>query len=171
MSRNLELKARVASLHDAISSARGAGAEFAGVLLQEDTSFEVRRGRLKLREEQGGRAELIFYERVETGSPRWSEYARHAVDQPASMKALLAAALGVRTVVRKERHLFLLPDVRIHLDDVQDLGQFIEFEIVDLDEAPSANLLESLRVRFGIRDEAVIPGSYADLVVSPAKFG
>ena len=38
----------------------------------------------------------------------------------------LAEALGVRSVVRKRREIYLYHNVRIHLDEVCDLGRFLE---------------------------------------------
>ena len=50
--------------------------------------------------------------------------------------APLAAALGIRTVVRKQRTVYLHKNVRIHLDAVDGLGTFLEFEAVMPDGAP-----------------------------------
>ena len=40
------------------------------------------------------------------------------------------AALGTVVVVSKRRRLFLWEGVRIHLDEVEGLGSFVEFEAV-----------------------------------------
>ena len=51
--RNVELKARIASLEDATRAAEKIGATFEGVLEQVDTYFRANEGRLKLRESAG----------------------------------------------------------------------------------------------------------------------
>ncbi len=59
--------------------------------------------------------------------------------------------------------------VRIHLDRVDGLGDFIEFEAVVADGQDlkaSAPLLADLRRSFGIRDEDLLGGSYSDLLLS-----
>ena len=107
------------------------GASEAGLLRQRDTYFETRSGRLKLREDLGAAtAELIAYERPTVDGIRVSRYRRVAVAAPAETLELLAAALGVSGVVEKERRLFLYRNVRIHLDEVEHLGTFVELEAV-----------------------------------------
>ena len=49
---------------------------------------------------------------------------------PESLKSTLSLALGVRGVVRKTRYLYLVGQTRIHLDDVEGLGHFMELEVV-----------------------------------------
>ncbi len=61
--KNIELKARCADLGAAREAALVAGARVVGVLNQIDTYFVVPHGRLKLREINGERAELIQYDR------------------------------------------------------------------------------------------------------------
>ncbi len=162
---NLELKARVPSIELSLERARGSGAEYAGMLIQVDTYFNVSQGRLKLREAEGGLAELIFYERSEVESERWSNYQKTAVADPDSLKLLLKDALGLRAVVRKQRHLFLLPGARIHIDEVEDLGSFLEFEIAEAGPGECRRRMKSLRQVFEIQEESVIRSSYVDLLL------
>lgn len=59
--------------------------------------------------------------------------------------------------------------MRIHLDHVQDLGDFIEFEGVASDQDDPggyAESLDDLRRSFGIRDEDLLSESYSDLLRS-----
>jgi adenylate cyclase class IV len=74
--------------------------------------------------------------------------------------------------VTKARRLFFSEGVRIHLDCIDGLGDFIEFEGVTADgETPGAftGLLADLRQSFGIRDEDLLRESYSDLVRSAAR--
>jgi len=62
--------------------------------------------------------------------------------------------------------------MRIHLDRVEDLGEFIEFEGVVPDGGDSArfaSLLTDLRQSFGIEEEDLLRGSYSDLLLAAAR--
>jgi adenylate cyclase class 2 len=140
-----------------------------GTLLQRDTYFEVPRGRLKLREEPGPVATLIAYERPDLAGNKESRYRLVEVPGPAALRAALASVLGVEVVVNKSRRLFTFQGVRIHLDRVDDLGDFIEFEGVATDRTDPSDftkVLDDLRGSFGIRDEDLLRASYSDLVSS-----
>jgi adenylate cyclase class 2 len=55
--------------------------------------------------------------------------------------------------------------VRIHLDRVEQLGEFIEFEAVapaDSDLAHEHDLVVELRAAFGITDERLLAVGYAE---------
>jgi predicted adenylyl cyclase CyaB len=161
---NLELKARVTSISRATEQARNAGAEERGVLFQTDTYFKVQRGRLKLRETADGAAELVQYERQEDSSERWSRYRKVDVCSAGVLKAALAESLGIVSVVRKERRLFFYRGARIHLDNVDGLGSFIEFEVPADREADPAALMKDLRGIFEIAEDSIEKGSYSDLL-------
>jgi adenylate cyclase class IV len=103
------------------------GAEDHGVLEQRDTYFAASHGRLKLREENG-RAELITYRRADWTEERESRFLLVPVERPAELSAALEDVLGIVAVVEKSRRLLLWRGVRIHLDQVKNLGDFIEFE-------------------------------------------
>jgi adenylate cyclase, class 2 len=93
-----------------------------------DTYFEVARGGLKLREEQPVRPHLIQFERASEPQQRESRYRIIEVSDGASLCAALATAIGIRGVVVKHRLLLLWQTVRIHLDEVERLGTFMEFD-------------------------------------------
>ena len=124
------------------------------------------RGRLKLREEPG-RATLIAYERPDLAGNKESRYRLVEVPEPAELRAALESTLGITVVVSKSRRLFIHEGVRIHLDRVEGLGDFIEFEGVVADGEDPARfetLLNSLRDSFAIRDEDLLRESYSDLL-------
>jgi adenylate cyclase, class 2 len=141
-------------------------------LIQRDTYFEVPRGRLKLREEPDAAAHLIAYERPELPGQRESRYRLIEVREPAELRAVLAAVLGITVVVSKARRLFLFHGVRIHLDRVEGLGDFVEFEGVAADGDDPLDFAESLadlRRSFGILDEDLLCESYSDLLRPVAR--
>jgi homotetrameric cytidine deaminase len=166
--RNVELKARDPRPERSLERCVALGAEDRGELRQRDTYFAAARGRLKLREQAPGGAELIAYERPDAVHARESRYriAPVADGEAAALREALDAALGTVVVVDKRRHVFLWEGVRIHLDRVDGLGEFVELEGVAAegsDLAREADLVERLRAELGIADEAIVATSYADL--------
>jgi predicted adenylyl cyclase CyaB len=141
------------------------GAEAQGVLVQRDTYFRTRQGRLKLREEEGAQAHLIAYQRPDRAGHRESRYRIVMVKEADEIKAALAVTLGIEVVVAKERHLFIWEGVRIHLDRVHRLGDFIELEApVDSDDASGAEArVEDLREILEVEDGDLVASSYCDL--------
>ena len=165
--RNLEYKARVDDLKPVAAKARTLGADLWGDLRQTDTYFRVTQGRLKLRETAGFQAELIFYQRDEQADSRPSDYQVAHSTEPEALRALLSDALGVRAVVRKRRTLLLLDVTRIHLDNVEGLGSFLEVEVpVREDEAASRQQLDGLIEELGLRWSDCIRASYADMILA-----
>src|SRR5687767_9375999 len=121
-----------------MAKARAVGFDLWGDLRQTDTYFATPRGRLKLRETAGFQAELIFYERDEQGADRASDYEVAHSTEPGALRGLLAVALGVLATVRKRRTLLVLDGTRVHLDNVEGLGVFMEIEVPVRDGDDSA---------------------------------
>jgi adenylate cyclase class IV len=162
--RNIELKATDSDPSASLEICRTLGAEDHGTIEQRDTYFEVARGGLKLREEQPGRPHLIQFERANEPQQRESQYRIIEVGDGAVLCAALAAAIGIRGVVVKRRRLLLWQGVRIHLDEVEQLGRFIELEAVapgDSDLAHERRLVAELREAFGITDDRLVALGYA----------
>jgi predicted adenylyl cyclase CyaB len=95
---------------------------------QRDIFFRVPTGYLKLRLPSEGPGELIAYQREAGSGPRPSDYDITPVTEPRGMEQVLARSLGVRGEVHKERRLYLWRHTRIHLDEVEGLGRFVELE-------------------------------------------
>jgi predicted adenylyl cyclase CyaB len=167
MKRNIELKARCADLAAKRAAALVMGAVPAAVLHQIDTYFIVPHGRLKLREINQERAELIQYHREDQAEFRASNYRVVPVSDAGQMKAALIAALGLRGEVRKRRELLMYHNVRIHLDEVAGLGTFIEYEAVISPEAGeeiTRRRLEELQRGMKIDRASYLARSYSDLM-------
>jgi len=170
-SRNVELKAHDPDPARTLERALAAGAEDRGLVRQRDTYFAVANGRLKLREQEPGGAELIAYERPDVAPAHVSSYRRAPVEQPEPLRAALAAADGVSAVVVKRRRLLMWENVRIHLDEVRGLGSFLELEAVadpDSDLSRERAQVGELRLLLDVRDESLREGSYADALVAYA---
>jgi homotetrameric cytidine deaminase len=167
--RNVELKARDPEPERSLERARALGAEDRGELRQRDTYFAAPRGRLKLREQQPGDAELIAYERADAAQARESRYRIAPVVDPDALREALDAALGTVAVVDKRRRLFVWEGVRIHLDRVEGLGAFVELEGVagaDSDLVREGELVARLRAELAISDDAIEATGYADLLTA-----
>jgi adenylate cyclase len=130
MALNIEIKARVRDFEGACAAAEELSDTPCEIIEQEDTFFPVPQGRLKLRTLAPDSGQLIYYERPDTSGPKASHYIIAATPEPHDLETLLAAALGVRGVVRKTRRLYLVGPTRIHLDRVEGLGAFLELEVV-----------------------------------------
>ncbi len=167
--RNIELKAIDPDPAGSLEVCRALGARDEGVLWQRDSYFNVSTGGLKLREQQPGQAHLIQFERAEEPQQRESRYRIIETDDPQTLLAALTAALGVNVAVTKHRRLFLWQNIRIHLDDVECLGTFIELEAV----APAGSdlrheyaLVEQLRDAFSITDDHLSVKGYAQQLIA-----
>src|SRR3954468_6202729 len=165
--RNVELKARDSHPERSLERARALGAEDRGERRQRDTYFAAPRGRLKLREQEPGEAELIAYERADAARARESRYRIAPVSDADALREALDAALGTTVVVAKRRHLLLYDGVRIHLDRVEGLGDFVELEGVageGSDLAREGEVVERLKADLEIADDAIEATGYADLL-------
>lgn len=167
MARNIEIKAR---LHSPEAQAELAAALADGpseVLHQVDTFFNVRTGRLKLREFQDGSGELISYHRPDGLQPTCSQYSIYPAKFPERLKAALEETLGVLGVVRKTRRLLLHDQTRVHLDDVEGLGHFVELEVVlkaDQSEQTGEAIARQLMAALAIRRRDLVDCAYLDLL-------
>jgi len=123
---------------------------------------------MKLREDASRGSELIAYRRPDDPEMSESSYLLVPVGSPAELNEALDSALGTIVVVSKRRRLFLWEGVRIHLDEVDELGTFIEFEAVLPDAGDVATAHEKvarLRADLGIEDADLVPVGYADLLM------
>lgn len=166
---NFEVKARTARQADIRAWLREQNADFKGVDFQTDTYFHVLHGRLKLRE---GNIEnsLIQYFRADDPTARISDVALAPVADPTALKNALTRALGVKTEVRKRREIYFLGNVKIHLDELAGLGQFVEIEAIapnpDMPVAELEAQCRQLMAAFQIQPEDVLAVSYSDMVLS-----
>ena len=163
---NVELKARDPNPEVTTARCLNLGAVSAGTLQQRDVYFRTRRGRLKLRSQADDGSELIAYRRVDAAEASESNFVQTPTSE--SIVETLDFALGTTVVVSKRRHLLLWEGVRIHLDEVEKLGSFIEFETVlpDAGDAETARAkLAHLRSELHIEDDALVSGGYADLLI------
>ncbi|MDX1436463.1 MAG: class IV adenylate cyclase [Anaerolineales bacterium] len=167
MGRNAEIKARVASLEAFHARAEALSAGEPSLIHQEDVFYHVESGRLKLRKLSASEGYLIAYRRNDSLGPKLSEYEIAPTEAPEVLDTVLTRALGVRGVVRKRRWLYLVGPSRIHLDDVEGLGKFVEIEIVLADHQTEAEGHEAaiqIMDRLLIPRENLVERAYIDLL-------
>jgi predicted adenylyl cyclase CyaB len=191
MALNIEIKAELSQPQFAAvreKSAQVATTELV-VLNQTDTFFNCSNGRLKLRQFEDGSAELIAYQRPDCDGPKTSTYTRTPIPHPESFLVAMADSIGIRGVVKKRRELYLLNDTRIHLDEVEGLGTFLELEVVieegaideSVDEEGETGLspsdrtdptgeakAEEIMAILGVDKSWLIAGAYIDLIEARA---
>jgi predicted adenylyl cyclase CyaB len=167
MARNIEIKARVpdpAALRRRAAALTDTPAE---MIPQEDTFFHVPQGRLKLRVITPDHGQLIYYQRPDTAGPKQSDYHIAVTAEPQTLKNVLARSLGVRGVVTKQRWLYLVGPTRIHLDQVEGLGSFMELEVLlQADQSPAEGqaIAADLMAQLGIQEKHLVEGAYIDLL-------
>ena len=169
--QNLEIKARYADHDRGARLARELGADLHGHLTQTDTYFNIRPGRLKLRHTRSGpveRYELIHYRRWNRLSAKTSDYQLLPIADGPRTLDFFAAALGVLVRVDKERIVYVKDNLRIHLDNIDKLGRYLEFELIVSPAHPLEECrgqMQELLRRFEIGRADLVRVSYSDLIL------
>lgn len=167
MPKNIEVKARLID----VGAARHTAIRLSGgdpeILHQEDVFFACETTRLKLRILGAHSGELIRYERSDLATARVSNYLIARTQDPENLRTILTATLGAVGVVKKTRQLFLVGQTRIHIDNVEGLGHFLELEVVmrqDQKENEGREIVGSLLSEFGIAPTHLLAEAYVDLL-------
>ena len=165
---NIEIKARYSDRDRAEQILSSLGAGPAGVFHQKDTYFNVADGRLKLRQLAVDEGQLIHYRRDDSSGPKRSDYEISATSDPDALRSILNELLGTWIEVEKTRQVWLWENVRIHLDDVVGLGQFVELEAVTEEQGveESRERVETLMRALEIGPDQLIEGSYSDMLAA-----
>jgi predicted adenylyl cyclase CyaB len=142
------------------------------ILCQEDIFFCVSHGRLKLRILSPDKGELIYYSRPNIIGPKLSAYRKSETDDPQGLKETLIDALGTKGIVRKTRNLYLIENTRIHIDDVEGLGRFIELEVMLKENQTTEEgivIAEKIMSQLCIEKRDLIDAAYIDLLSALSK--
>ena len=168
MPANVEIKARIPSVDALLPLAQALSDDkHLQRIHQDDSFFDVPHGRLKLRVFGDGSGELIHYLRPDATGPKLSDYVLVPVPEPDSLREALARACGLLGRVRKHRILALVGPTRIHLDQVEGLGDFLELEVTlqsGQTEAEGTAIAQALMARLGVQPEQLLQGAYLDLL-------
>jgi len=168
MARNVEIKARIENVGLIVPKVASLATSGPIEIAQDDTFFNCVTGRLKLRAFSNDAGELIFYRRANQAGPKESFFIRSPTASPETLRESLSLAYGQVGRIRKYRTLFLVGRTRVHLDRVEDLGHFLELEVMLEDgESTEVGVREAgeLMDRLGIHPSQLIEGAYLDLML------
>ena len=167
MAKNIEIKASLENMDSCINTAKSLSGSDPEVIRQEDFFLNCANGRLKLRIFSSDKRGLIFYNRKNESGPKTSEYYISETNEPYSLLDVLDKSYGIRGVVKKIRNLFLIGNTRVHIDQVENLGCFLEFEVVlskEEDTDTGKQAAQRLMDQFGIEKGSLIDCAYIDLI-------
>ena len=172
MARNVEIKARIESVETLMSRAAALADQGPTEIIQDDTFFVCPRGRLKLRAFSATSGQLIFYRRPDQAGPKESFFLISPTASPDTLREALTLAYGQAGRVRKRRTLYLAGRTRIHLDRVENVGDFLELEVVMADGEPAeagVAIAHDLLAKLGIAPSQLIERAYVDLLNDRAR--
>lgn len=165
---NFEFKASAKDIHRLEQKLQTLDPTFIGEDRQTDTYFNVTKGRLKLREGNIENA-LIFYERENTADAKASNVLLYQHQPDEALKAILKTTLGVKVVVKKQRKIYFVDNVKFHFDTVEALGTFIEVEAIDRTGSVGKEKLQAqcreYAAFFDIQESDCVALSYSDLLL------
>jgi predicted adenylyl cyclase CyaB len=167
MPSNIEIKATLTDRAAALAAAARLSDSGPEIIRQEDVFFRCEDARLKLRIFAPDRGELIRYQRENVAEVRCSRYWIARTSDPQILLEILTHTLGRLGTVKKTRTLYLVGQTRIHIDQVEDLGDFLELEVVlraGQTEAEGQRIAAELLREFGVSEQALIGEAYIDLL-------
>jgi len=136
---------------------------------QEDIYYRVKTGRLKLRIIDGKKGNLIHYFRSNETGKRVSKYTISETDTPKELDSILSSLNGVLIKVKKRREITIIDNVRIHLDRVSGLGNYLEIEIIFNSIKEAKDRMHTLIKSLELDENAFIKVSYSDLLLNKKK--
>lgn len=166
--KNFEFKAKVEQIEKYENKLLTLNPEYRGLDHQIDTYFNVRYGRLKLRE---GNIEnsLINYDRENISGSKKSEIILYKHEPNIALKDILTKQLGIKVVVKKKRKIYFIGNVKFHFDVVKNLGHFIEVEAIDENEKFDFKELKTQCDKyfnfFELTEKDLVDKSYSDLII------
>lgn len=164
---SIEVKAKTKKPEEIKGILEEKSARFEGEDHQVDTYFKTNVGRLKLRE---GNIEnyLIFYKRDESGDSMESKVSLFKTEPNDGLKEILEKTNGIKVVVDKRRMIYFIKNIKFHIDNVKNLGSFVEIEAQDkegvLGEEKLKEQLREYKEIFGIEESDIVRSSYSDLI-------
>ncbi len=140
--KDFTLKAQLDNFDEIEGKLKRLNAVLIGVDNQKDTYFATSKGKLKLRE---GNIEFLIthYQRVVENGMERSEVFRY--EQNPSEEAInrLFSEHEVLGITKKERKIYWIDNIKIHLDTLEDKSKFIEIEAIDKDNRFTELYLQS----------------------------
>lgn len=137
-------------------------------LNQKDIYLKTRNKecRVKIRQEDDGNYAINYY-RENVEKEKISTYTFYKIESVDDFMNVFGESVDIELVVEKKRELYLYDNARIHIDDVKNLGKFIEIEIVinnDEEEKKSQELLEKLMEMLNLNQLEKIAIGYREML-------
>jgi predicted adenylyl cyclase CyaB len=142
---------------------------FNGEDYQTDIYFKIEKGRLKLRKGKIENA-LIYYERENKEESKKSDVIIFRNQGKLDvLEDIIKKTHDILIEVEKKREIYFIDNVKFHLDDVKNLGKFMEIEAISENTFLT---LEKIKKQcdyytnlFGIKKEDLIKDSYSDMLL------
>ena len=163
--QSVEWKAEVRDPSIVRALVKRLGGVHASTSVQSDTYYRVIDGMLMKREVEGEPPEFIHYLRAPGVRPRHTRFTLYSEEQ--AVERFGARPIPVWVIVEKRRECWLLDGVRVHIDEVEDLGWFVELEVlVTPDQRPEEGeaKIASIRERLGPFVGEPVARGYAELI-------
>lgn len=164
MNKNLEIKIKLDNTSQ-INSIRNSLSKYSrSVEKQIDIYYKVSKGRLKLRIINDKEGSLILYNRVEKKGKRISHYTISKTKDFKELDFILTRQFDTLIKVIKKREIYILKNVRVHLDKVSGLGNYLEIEIIYSDLMKAKKQMAELIKLLHLDEKKFIKNSYSDLL-------
>lgn len=161
--KDFTIKARVSNHEKIEKTLQSLNAEFIGTDFQTDHYFETEKGKLKWREAVIENL-ITHYERLhDSGIERTVVY-RYDLNPSQNQIQELRQNHKLIGVTQKQRKIYQLHNVKIHLDKLPNDEEFIEIEAIDRDNKFSADELRTqcmeVMSKLGILESDLIQTGY-----------
>ena len=161
--KDFTIKAKVADFSSIENALQNLNPTFVGIDRQKDTYFKVPKGKLKLR--QGTIENLITkYERVDVEGVEKTTVYQYDLNPTEEQISKIFREHEVIGIIEKERKIYFLGNIKIHLDKTRGDKTFIEIEAIDADDSKSAEELRrqclGMKEKLGILDSQLTKTGY-----------
>lgn len=164
MNKNLEIKIKLEKASHINSIRNSLNMYSRSVEKQIDIYYKVKKGRLKLRIINDKEGSLILYNRAETKGKRISHYIISKTKDFLELDFILSRQFEILVRVIKKREIFISENIRVHLDKVSGLGNFLEIEIIYGKLINAKKQMKELITLLNLDEKKFIKNSYSDML-------
>ena len=163
---NFEIKTKIDNQSEILERIKKIGAVYKEKMNQTDYYFKTGTNKEKIREISDREMYLISYKRTERKGKKDSNYTITTLSL--EQKESFLKNNRLLCMVSKARQLWMYKNTRIHIDNVDELGDFVELETVIINISEDQGLEEFNEVisKLKIDLEKTEPYSYSDLILS-----
>ena len=166
MPKNFEIKCRIRNLSEIKKILVSDRSYKYSIEKQKDIYYKVKSGRLKLRIINEKNSDLIYYNRKEKNRERVSNFVISSTINFKELNFIMTKQFEVMVIVNKKREIFVKDNIRIHLDTVNKLGNFLEIEIMFKDLNKAKKMMSELKDMLNLNTKDFIKSSYSDLLIN-----